>query len=251
MGKLYVPVHYELISGALSNLQWRKGSEDFVFTQTDKNVAGGAAVGAAALGQVFNAGGLAMASGDTSYTMSYFIGMLGDKIITGRFYEPNFKDGDEMEMVAERGGPNGEVYEIVAARRPADRILWLLPDYERGYEAHKRHSLKWALIMAFVIVPLCAVGMFFIFEGISNFDLKYFLFNLGCGFLVGIITLAISYEMYTKTIGKAYEMTGILKILGYAKPEWVDVRKTSKIIVERITKETGKFCHRQAFSYRY
>ena len=248
MRKHHVPDNFECLNGMLSGLQWHKGSEEFVLTKSDKNIAGTAAVGAAAMGQVFNAGGLAMASGDTGYTMSYFIGKLRDKTVRGRFYEPDFKNGDAMDMVGIR---DGDTYDIVAARRPADRMLWLLPSHKRGHAAHKKWAIKWSLILAFVISPLMMGCLYFLMEGFSDFNLKFFLFIIGIGFLFGLITLVISYEMYTKSIGAAYETTGILKAFGYVHPESVDLKTISDPVVDALTKVTGKYCLPKAFSYRY
>jgi hypothetical protein len=49
----------ELISGLVQNLKSARGSQDLVFTQTDKDVAGAAAVGAAVMGEAFNAASVA------------------------------------------------------------------------------------------------------------------------------------------------------------------------------------------------
>lgn len=249
MEKHQVPDNLVLVKGILSNLQWSQGSEDFVFTKTDKNVAGSAAIGAAALGQAFNAGGLAMASGDTGYTMNYFVGKLGDITVKGRFYQPDFKDGDEMEMVGTR---NGDVYEVVAARRLSDRLLWILPSSQRGHKAHRKWAIKWSLILAFVIAPLTPAGIIFIVRGgASDFNLNFFLAMLGSGFLFGLMTLAISYEMYTKATGSSYITTGILQAFGYKNPEWVDLAVASKLAVKQKHKETGKYFSPDAFSYWY
>lgn len=249
MKKHRIPDNFECISGTLSELQWHKGSEDFVLTKSDKNVAGTAAIGAAALGQVFNAGGLALASGDTGYAMSYFVGKLGDKTVRGRFYEPDFKNGDAMDMVGIR---NGDAYDIVAARRPADRMLWFLPSHRRGHAAHKKWAVKWSLILAFVIVPLISLSLGLYAETkLEEFEWIFLLMWVGIGIGVGLITLIISYEMYTKSIGAAYETTGILKTFGYENPELVDLKTISDPVVDALTKETGKYCLPKAFSYRY
>lgn len=248
MKKHQVPSNLICIKGSLSGLQWSQGSEDFLFTKADKNIAGTAAVGTAALGQVFNAGGLAMASGDTGYTMNYFLGKLDDFTVKGRFYQPDFKDGDEMEMV---GTLNGGVYDIVAARRPVDRLLWILPSSQRGHKAHRKWAIKWALIFAFVIVPLVSVALFFAMEGFSDFDLNFFLATLGSSFLFGVITLAISFEMYTKATGSSYITTGILQAFGYENPECVDLGAVSKLVVKQKRKETGKYFSPNVFSYWY
>ena len=234
----------------LNELQWWKGSEDFVLTKTDKNIAGTAAIGAAALGQAFNAGALAFTSGDTGYTMNYFIGKLGDKVIRGRFYEPDFKNGDSMDMVGIR---DGDTYDIIAARRPSDRMLWLLPNHKRGHVAHKKWAIKWSLILSFVIVPIvsASIGLYAAATGFDEFDFSFLFMSIAVGFGGGFILLGISYEMYTKSIEAAYETTGILKAFGYENPETVDLKSTSDPLSDALNKETGKFCVTKAFSYRY
>jgi hypothetical protein len=92
----------ELLCGIVQNLKVASSYEDFVFTRTDKTVAGVAAIGAAAMGQLFSSANLASASGGAEISVQCFTCEVNGILPAGRFFEVQFKDGDAIEFVVER-----------------------------------------------------------------------------------------------------------------------------------------------------
>jgi hypothetical protein len=242
-----------LISGPLHKVSWREQYEDFVMSEGDRRVAGRGAVAAAATEQWVAAADLSLVTTDAGYEMSHFDGFLGDRRIHGRFYRPDFKEGDYLEAVGHTGR-NG-TFEVVAVRCPAHRRIWLLRECERGHEAQRKHHWKWGFIISFILISLIAAAL----EGFEVFQQdeqlpKTLSFNLLMWGVVAIVTGAITAHffmgMHKRTERYGRLATGIFKAFGYDNPESVDAKKTSSAIVARARRE-GRPVSVEVFSYLY
>ena len=94
----------EKISGIVENLRIEKGYEDLIFSKTDSQVAGVAAVGAAALGQAASATVLGNASAGAEVSMEFFACTVNGMSLRGAFHKVEFVNGDQIELVIEPEG---------------------------------------------------------------------------------------------------------------------------------------------------
>src|SRR6218665_2900107 len=117
------------VSGAISNFRCTRSTASFVLTQRDRT----------GMGIVAAANGLARLSGAA--------------IPTPSFSPDTHKDGDVVEVVAER---RTEHLELVAMTRPQDRIIALYPHCSRGRIRHQWIAAKWWLIITFAFNALLA-----------------------------------------------------------------------------------------------
>ncbi|MDW5416320.1 putative type VI secretion system effector [Iodobacter sp. CM08] len=227
--------NYVLIKGAISDLQISHGYEDLVFTDSIKNTAEAAASAAAALmGQVFNAGTLATASGGSEISMQFFTCKLDEKRVAGRFYNVGFKDGEEIEFVVEQ---EGDIYAVLAARSASQRLIWMLPQHLRGEEAHLKSDIKWTIITTIIGAILYAI--FLHPSGIKDDLLEPMwskVFNWCMPFVLGLVFNVI-IRIFFNRFGKA--TTPILAALGFESPENIDLPAISRAAHKRYKQEHG------------
>ncbi len=108
-------------------------------------MAGVAAIGAAAAGQLFNSAMLANASMGAEIDMEFFTCTVNGLELAGRFHKVEFKEGETVEFVVDKKSVGAVVH---AARSPNQKMLWMLPYQTRGYLAQKRSDIKWSLILS-------------------------------------------------------------------------------------------------------
>ncbi|MDW5416319.1 putative type VI secretion system effector [Iodobacter sp. CM08] len=238
---------YQLIKGIVSDLQISHGYEDLVFTDSIKNTAGSAASAAALMGQVFNAGTLATASGGAEISMQFFTCKLDEKRVAGRFYKIGFKDGEEIEFVVEK---EGDIYAVLAARSANQRLIWMLPQHLRGEKAHFKNDIKWTVICS-IFGPIVFSILLYILapESIPEVHLWRHPIPLGVAFVLSFLGSVIS-RYYFSRFGKA--TTPIFAALGYEHPESVDLPAISNAAHKRYKQEHGKFATSEpAWTWRY
>ncbi len=223
-----------LIKGVVQNLQISKRYEDFVFTATDKNVAGVAAVGAAAMGQLFNSAALASASGGADISVDCFTCTVNNTLLAGRFHEVQFKEDDEVEFVIEKTGHGGVVH---AARSPSKRLLWMLPHQMRGYVAQKRNDWKWTFILSFSLTFLFSIFIWWYSPAGRPDTISDFLIEFSIGFF---ILFCVNVWARSRLHGHSIPATAVIKALGYNNPEKVDLPALSKLAGKRIEQQTGQ-----------
>jgi hypothetical protein len=243
-----------LISGTLGKVSWREQYEEFLVMQNDRRNAGVGAVAAAASEQWLAAANLSAVTTDAGFKMSHFKGHLGSHRVHGRFYQPDFKEGEYLEAVGHT--LDDGTFEVLAIRRPAGRRLWLLPECDRGHHALKRHLWRWGIIIAGVITPSLAaavIGLLIYKFGMDRF-LKDWPYMIAMWAFVSIVGGAIcaftSWDMYRRTKRYAYLASGIFKAFGYEHPEDTDVTKISSSIIKRAFREKN-YISVEVFSYLY
>jgi hypothetical protein len=236
----------EIITGVVQNLKIAKGYEDLVFTQTDKSLAGAAAIGAAAIGQFFNSANLSSVSTGSEIDMEFFICVVNSTPLAGRFHKVEFKEGETVEFVVEHKAGGGIVH---AARSPSQRMLWMLPYQTRGHIAQKISDIKWTLIISITAVICIIFSEFYFFsvrahrrdDGGMVFFLLMFL-----GFVF------VNFVVRRRFHGFSLQATEVLKALGYQNPAKVDLHSQHKQAQKKLHQETGKLPPLvQPWSYRY
>lgn len=128
-----------ILRGVVSNFSKERATGDFLLSDADRSAAGLTAV-AAALAGSGGAVGLASLAGIKEEADKVQFELNGKKITGWLMWSP-FKNGDEVEVVAEllRDG----TYRSFAVLKPEDRTIALYPHCSRGRIAHYKNSLKW------------------------------------------------------------------------------------------------------------
>ena len=149
----------EKISGVVENLRIEKGYQDLVFKKTDSQVAGIAAIGAAAMGQAASATVLSNASAGAEVGMDFFACTVNGMSLRGAFHKVEFVNGDQIEFVIE---PDGDFFAVHAARSPAGRMIWMSQHQIRGINAQKACDLRWCIMYPLLSIPFWIIAQFFL-----------------------------------------------------------------------------------------
>jgi hypothetical protein len=235
-----------VISGMVQHLRIERGDQDLIFNKTDSQVAGVAAVGAAAMGQAASATVLSNASAGAEVGMDFFACTVNGMSLRGAFHKVEFVNGDQIEFVIE---PEGDFLTVHAARSPAARMLWMSQHQIRGINAQKACDLRWSLMYPTSGVIAVAIADFFIDP---NFGKYSFFEELISYSLVFLTFLAITVWIRSRFRGFAYQATEVLRALGYDHPEDVDLNVVHKQAQKALAAATGALPPLvSAWSYRY
>lgn len=213
----------KVIQGKVENLSMHTGEEEFIRSRAQQAAGGAAAVGLALGGLAGPAvGGAIAATGADS--VEFFTCTVNGEPVGGRFSKVTFKDGDEVEVLLE--GANS----ALAVRRPADRMLWMLPHSSRGKAAHRLFALRLAVwvLLAFL---LSSVVFVWIMEGMTAqpldpSDIRFIgaLYAILSAICAGYFSIRFFFRW--KPIAARTE--SILEALGYRNPSRVDLEKDNK-----------------------
>ena len=234
------------ISGVVEDLRIAKGYQDLIFSKTDGQLAGVAAVGAAAMGQVASATVLSTASGGAEIGMDFFACTVDGMALRGAFHKVEFANGDQIEFVVE---PEADFYTVHAARSPTVRLLWMQSHQIRGISAQKACDIKWSLMYPSLAVIGIAIAEFFRNDGLSTgkFDVDPMLYAI-----MFFITLVITVWIRWRFRGFAHQATEVLRAFGYEHPEDVDLGRLNKKAEKAMAASTGTLPPLvNPWSYRY
>lgn len=238
--------HLKKMCGVVQNLRVEKGYQDLIFSKTDGQVAGLAAVGAAAMGQVASSTVLGNASAGNEIGMDFFSCTLDGAELRGAFHKVEFHDGDYMEFVVE---PEGGYSTVHAARNPGTRILWMQPHQVRGHGVQKLCDIRWSFLYPAFAVVLVAISEFFVDKdfGTHGFSAELFFYSL-----VFFVTLIITVMIRLRFKGFARQATEVIRAFGYENPEMVDLWQQHKKAQKALAASTNTLPPLvKPWSYRY
>lgn len=186
-------------------------------------VAGNTTVALAALGH-----------GDDIHRSNYFDGQyitakLNNNIrLKGWLGFYQFKDGDEVEVVAEK---HADHYEVYAMLKPSEQIISIIPPCTGG----RKQSLKGELLLYFIVYILFTLCMVYFF---SSFTLD----NLFPAFTgLGILFIPAIFITYKRDIATYITLAErIFTTLGWQNVKNIDLASISKQQVKRRIAE-GKY----------
>jgi hypothetical protein len=184
------------------------------------------AAGLTGLGAV--AAGLGAMAMDTTEEADLLEFELDGKPVKAWVWVSVFKEGDEVEVVAE---PDGDGWRGYGIRRMSDRIVALHPHCSRGRYAHYKASFSWfvkivggLLLAAFAIEMLVAVT-----RGLTSQDLGIFALLAIAGGLLGALILGgIAYRISSRFMGFVRLAEGIFQVFGWPNVKHIDLPALTK-----------------------
>ncbi|WP_175022340.1 MULTISPECIES: putative type VI secretion system effector [Burkholderia] len=222
-----------LLRGHIKNLRSTRQFQEFLFTDADRTAMGATAVvaGLAGLGGV--AIGLAASADDTAEEADLLEFELDGKSIRAWVWVSVFKEGDEVEIVAE---PFGEIWRAFGIRRVSDRIVALHPHCSRGRYAHYKATVRWWFyIYSVLMLVMIALGAIMsIFEGIYNW-LGIFYMYAGGGGVAAAIFGVIAFNISRKFMGFVRLAEGIFAGFG-----WKNVKNIDLPAITKKSKQSGE-----------
>ena len=230
-----------IIRGKVSDLHISLGEEDFVFTNADKSAGAGAAVGLAVGGLAGAATGAVYNSGDAADKLDFFICRVGEELVKGRFGKVSFSDGDTVEVV---GLKDANQFNAYAVTRPSDRTIWMYPHCTRGSKAYKKFSIKWILILSFVVMPLFMTLIFSLIAKNHGDTLSWQIFPM---LIPGVLLASIIHAFVARRFMKfAHIADDIFESLGFDNPADVDLPKRLRPTIKGLTNQECWSYHPQA-----
>ncbi|MCQ0033171.1 hypothetical protein EFP18_28070 [Burkholderia glumae] len=218
----------QLLRGRIKNLRKKRCRRDFVFTANDRTNMGATAIAAGLAGLGGVAAGLGAMAIDTTEEADLLEFELDGTPVKAWVWVSVFKEGDEVEVVAESDGEGWLGYGI---RRISDRIVALHPHCSRGRYAHYRASFWWFL----KIFGCLLLALYLLFAAISYFSgdsLREF-GALALGVIPGALISAaifgvIAYRISRKYLGFVRLAEGIFSVFGWPHVKHIDLPAITK-----------------------
>ena len=217
-----------LLRGRIQSLRKKRCCSDFVSTASDRASMCATAVGTGLAGLGGIAAGLGAMAMDTTEEADLLEFELDGKPVKAWVWVSVFKEGDEVEVVAE---PDGDGWRGYGIRRMSDRIVALHPHCSRGRYAHYKASFSWfvkivggLLLAAFAIEMLVAVT-----RGLTSQDLGIFALLAIAGGLLGALILGgIAYRISSRFMGFVRLAEGIFQVFGWPNVKHIDLPALTK-----------------------
>ena len=153
-----------LLRGTIANYRKKRQLKDFVYTSAERKATGAAAILAALTGQ----GGAAVAglnAMNVREEADFVEFELNGEHVSGWLTYSPFKEGDQVEILAEREEGGWNVFGIVRD----DCVVALHPSCSRGRYAHLKATMRWWLIISTIIL----MGGCFLLASVVAFDDGY------------------------------------------------------------------------------
>ncbi|MBN3834587.1 putative type VI secretion system effector [Burkholderia sp. Ac-20344] len=216
----------QLLRGHIRNLRSTRQSQEFLFTDADRTAMGVTAVAAGLAGLGGVAIGLAASADDTAEDADLLEFELDGKSIRAWVWVSVFKEGDEVEIVAEQ---LGQVWHAFGIRRVSDRIVALHPHCSRGRYAHYKVTARWwiGLTGAFLLCFNIFAVIVLYFSGENDWLGVLNLF-LGGGVIVAAITGIISVRIGRKMMKFVRLAEGIFSGFGWKNVKSIDLPAITK-----------------------
>jgi hypothetical protein len=226
------------LTGTIRNLKVTRDSASFVFTESDQTKLGVVAIAAALAGQ----GGQAMsvASSDSEEVADYLEFELDGQQVKGWVWRNPFKEGDAVEVAAERQGSH---YEAFGVKRPEDKLIALYPHCSRGRATHVKNAVKWWLIGGGGVILFIAVPLGLSIGGVG--DLISISSLIAHGGLMAFFAF-VTFMMTRQWMPFVRLAEKVFRALDIPNPSSVDLAKTSK--AQRTDRDPGEF---GTFYFRY
>lgn len=222
----------QLLRGHIRNLRSTRQSQEFLFTDDDRTAMGVTAVAAGLAGLGGVAIGLAASADDTAEDADLLEFELDGKSIRAWVWVSVFKEGDEVEIVAERFG---QIWHAFGIRRVSDRIVALHPHCSRGRYAHYKATVRWwFLIYSSLMLVMIVLGVVMsFFDPVENWLVIFYMYA-GGGAMVAAILGVIAFNISRKFMGFVRLAEGIFSGFG-----WKSVKSIDLLAITKKSKKPG------------
>ncbi|KDB10168.1 hypothetical protein LIG30_0909 [Burkholderia sp. lig30] len=213
-----------LLRGTIANLKRSKRSHDFVLTQVQQSAVGATAVGAAVMGMGGAAIGLTNMAMNADEEAEWVEFDIDGKQVQGWMWLMPMRNGDAVEVVAER--VTDQRYVAYAVKRDGDDIVAVYPHATAGRKAHYRFMTKLMLWSFFILYSIISVGLYM---KIGRVDIGGFLIVFFSTFAMGISTFGVLfYRSARKMMGFVYMAEAIFRTYGWPDVGNINLRETSR-----------------------
>ncbi|KAB8047919.1 hypothetical protein GCN78_21230 [Janthinobacterium rivuli] len=209
---------YTLLSGIVGNLRTSDMHVNYLRSaESFRKMSGLTSIVQAAAGEptAAHSAQAAVSEGDpvTSFTMN-----VRGTLVAGSFWEVDFRDGDEVQVV---GYEQGHIFVAIAVVDAKQEKIWMQPHCERGTLAKKYHLLK--------CCGYAFIGLY-VFEILLGFFTGFPMwFVLVCSTFMNPIILFVTVGLSWKDFMVfSKEMNRVGKALGIAEPEKIDLFKNTR-----------------------
>lgn len=217
------------LGGRITGLSRSRQSRDFVLDQIGGGV--GASAVAAGLSGMGGAA-IAIATLDSTEKADFVEFSIDGETVRGWFWRFPFDDGDQIELVAERGEQGWVAY---GARREADGLVAVYPHCFEGRQAHYASTFRfWGIVVgAIFLFMMCLDTLFAMFRG--TFSVSGQVSAVGEYLLYGLPALVavfgfLAWRAARKTEGFARIAETIFSGFGWRNAGRINLRKTSKAL---------------------
>lgn len=215
------------LSGKITDLKKSRRNRDFVLSRIGGDV-GASAISAALAGM--GGAGIAIASIDSSESADFVEFSINGEPVQGWFWRFPFQDGDEVELVADRGEDTWSAYGV---RRESDSLVAVYPHCFEGRRSHYLSTFRfWGIVVAVIFgFMMCLDAVFSLFQG--QFSIVGQLEAYGIYTLYLLPTLLgvfgfLAWRAGRKTEGFAHVAEMIFKGFGWGNPSGINLRAISK-----------------------
>lgn len=224
----------QLLRGCIRNLRKKRCRRDFFFTESDRAKMGATAVAAGLAGLGGVAAGLGGMAMDTAEEADLVEFELDGKAIRAWLWVSVFREGDEIELVAE---PNGDIWLGYGIRRISDGIVALHPHCSRGRYAHYKASFSWFVkIVGSLLIANFLLGAIVMYaKSLPLVEVVPFLLvSLAASFALALTYGVIAYRTSMRFMGFVRLAEGVFRVFG-----WPDVQNIDLPAITKKSKKPG------------
>jgi len=220
-------VSIQKLGGKIANLSRSRRKRDFVLSQ----IGGGVEASALSAGLTGMGGaGIAIASIDSTETADFVEFSLNGELVRGWFWRFPFREGDDVELVAERGEGGWTAYGV---RREADDLVAVYPHCFEGRRSHYVSTFRfWGIVVgAIFLFMMCLDPIFAMFRGTFSLEEQlsaYFFYVTQALPIVVLIFGFLAWRGARKTEGFTRVAEMIFKGFGWSNPTGINLRAISK-----------------------
>ena len=219
------PVSTVLLRGTIAKLERSRRSHDFVLTQVQQRQLGATAVGAAAMGMGAAGIGLVSMASNSDEEAEWVEFELDGKKMQGWLWLLPIRNGDEVEVVAEKLADDR--YIVYSVKRDGDDIVAMYPHATAGRRAHYRSMTKIMLWTFFILYAILVIGTD-LKGGISS-DLYAYAVSMATIGVGGFVAFGIIfYRVSLRLMGFVRLAETVFRTYGWPDVENIDLRKTSR-----------------------
>ena len=217
-----------LLRGKIQNLNKRRCRRDFFFTASDRANMGATAIAAGLAGLGGVPSGLGSMAMDTAEEADLVEFELDGKAIRAWLWVSVFREGDEVELVAE---PDGDIWMGYGIRRISDGIVALHPHCSRGRYAHYKASFSWFVkIVGSLLIANFLLGTIVMYAKSLPLAevIPFLLVSLAASFALALTYGVIAYRTSKRFMGFVRLAEGIFQVFGWPDVKNIDLPALTK-----------------------